>query len=161
MLSFTITLKEAVLVLPEASVALIVTTVTPNANTLPDAGADISDCNEQLSVACKSKYTTLLQLPSEVPFIISLIDPITGFLVSFTQPKPALIVALLPSLRGENALATLFWAPSHVPESSKMKNIKPFFMAKADVNHLLRFTQNQYLGFRALYVKGIVIIFIY
>jgi hypothetical protein len=47
--SFTVTLNEHVAVFPEASVAVQVTLVVPNAKVLPDAGEQTTDEPEQLS----------------------------------------------------------------------------------------------------------------
>jgi len=63
--SFTVTVKLQVAVLPLASVAVAVTVVVPTANTLPDAGlADIP--NEQLSLPVGVKFTTALHNPASV-----------------------------------------------------------------------------------------------
>ena len=50
-LSFTVTLKVQVEILPATSVAVYVTTVVPNAKVLPEAWEDVNVETEQLSEA--------------------------------------------------------------------------------------------------------------
>ena len=49
--SLTVTLNEQVSALPEASVAIQVTVVVPTGNTEPEAGLQVIEVAEQLSVA--------------------------------------------------------------------------------------------------------------
>jgi hypothetical protein len=50
-LSTTVTVKEQVVELPEASVAVAVTVVAPRLNVLPEAGLNVTTVPVQLSVA--------------------------------------------------------------------------------------------------------------
>ena len=61
-LSVTVTLKEHVTVLPEASVAVDVTIVVPTEKNEPDDGTDTT-FTEQLSVAVTLKLTTAPHVP--------------------------------------------------------------------------------------------------
>ena len=62
-LGLIVTLKLHVEELPQASVAVELTVVTPRGNVLPDAGIDTIVTEEQLSIAVTVKLTILLHKP--------------------------------------------------------------------------------------------------
>ena len=60
--SFTVTVNVLVVILLEASLAVIVTVVVPAGNAVPDAGEAVSITPGQLSVVVVRNVTTLLQM---------------------------------------------------------------------------------------------------
>ena len=62
-MSITVTVKLHVLLLPWASVAVLVTVVIPTGNALPLAGTLTSVTPGQLSAAVTTKVTLLVQTP--------------------------------------------------------------------------------------------------
>ncbi len=61
--SVTVTVNEQVDVLPDASVAVLVTVVVPFGNVEPDAGLETTVTPGQLSVAVTLKFTTAEHFP--------------------------------------------------------------------------------------------------
>ena len=84
--SFTVTVKLLVAVLPDASVAVYTTVVVPTGKVLPDAGNELMVANGQLSVVVAAvQLTTAEQLFASVPVVIfDGVFTITGASVSFT-----------------------------------------------------------------------------
>ena len=84
--SFTVTVKLAVLVFPAASVAVYVTVVVPNANTEPEACVVVKVTPAQLSVAVGAvQVTVALQEPVVLPAVMFAgIPEITGAALSIT-----------------------------------------------------------------------------
>ena len=83
-LSFTLTAKLHVLVLPLVSVAVQVTVLMPLAKALPLAGVQSTVTPEQLSVAIAAKFTIRLHWPSAVFVTIFAGQVTTGASVSLT-----------------------------------------------------------------------------
>ena len=81
--SITVTLKVHVAVLPDESVATLVTVVVPTGKVLPDAGVDTTVA-EQLSVAITLKLTTAPQILEAEKTLVSAGQIITGGVVSIT-----------------------------------------------------------------------------
>src|SRR5207247_2457315 len=93
--SFTVTVKVHVALLPCASVAVLVTVVVPTAKLLPLAGTLTTLTPGQLSAAVTTKVTLLEHVPANT-FTTRLVEQvITGDCTSFTVTVK-LHVALLP-----------------------------------------------------------------
>ena len=83
--SFTVTVNVLVVILLEASLAVMVTVEVPAGNAVPEAGDAVTITPGQLSVALVAKVTTLVQLPEAAFTEIFDGQPvITGFCTSFT-----------------------------------------------------------------------------
>ena len=83
--SVTVTVKVEDELLPEASVAVQVTVLTPMAKSLPEAGVQTTVTPGQLSLAAGAvKETVAVALPASVLTLMSAFLPMTGASVSFT-----------------------------------------------------------------------------
>src|SRR5881409_959808 len=82
--SFTVTVKLQVALLPWPSLALQFTVVGPRAKLLPLAGVQVTVAVPQLSVAATAKVTLLAQVPPDVLTLILAGHVITGSSVSVT-----------------------------------------------------------------------------
>ena len=67
-MSFTVTVNVQLAVFPEASVAVLVTVVTPFGNELPEGGVDATVTPEQLSEALTVNVVTAEQAFGSVDF---------------------------------------------------------------------------------------------
>lgn len=108
--SFTVTVNVLVVILLEASLAVIVTVVVPAGNAVPDAGEAVTITPGQLSVAVVLNVTTLLQLlEAAFTVIFDGHEVITGFCMSFTimvkeQVAPVdevTVTVVTPTLKNE------------------------------------------------------------
>ena len=112
--SFILTVKEQVAVLPEASVAVTFTVVVPTGKKLPDAGTETIVTPGQLSVAVGTKVTTAPQRFRSLPLTILAGQVTTGACVSFTltvnvQVEPDALVdvtVVVPIGKNEPAAGT-------------------------------------------------------
>jgi hypothetical protein len=78
-MSLTVTVNEQLSSLPAASVATLLTVVTPLGNVDPDAGVETIDRPGQLSVAATVKLTAVLHWPGSVFCVIFAGQVILGF----------------------------------------------------------------------------------
>src|SRR5437764_13429218 len=93
--SFAVTVKVQVLVLPEASVAVQVTVVVPLAKLEPEAGEQLVVTPGQLSLAVGLKVTVCAQVPGAGLVKIFAGQVIVGFSVSFTVTVKVQVLVLL------------------------------------------------------------------
>src|SRR5439155_1559336 len=92
--SFTVTVKVHVEVLPCASVAVLVTVVAPTAKAKPLAGPLVTVATVQLSVALTAKVTLLAHVPGAVFTVRFAGQVIAGGCVSFTVTVKVHVLAL-------------------------------------------------------------------
>jgi hypothetical protein len=106
--SFTVTVKVQVAVLPEASVAVEVTVVVPVGNRLPEAGTLVTTTPGQLSVAVALKFTIAPHMPVVLLTVIFAGQVITGGCASITVtvneqiPPPGSVAVTVVVPRGKN-----------------------------------------------------------
>ena len=94
--SITVTVKLQVAVLPDGSVATLVTVVVPRLNVLPEAGV-LTTVALQLSVAVTLKLTVAPQLLADAATLMLPGQVMTGAVVSFTVTV-CVHVAVLPEV---------------------------------------------------------------
>src|SRR5678815_3367616 len=107
-LSVTVIVNEQVVLLPDESVAVDVTVVTPTGKKLPEAGNEVTVTLGQLSVAMGVKVTIAPQTPRSLNLLMFAGQVITGGCVSFTVTLNAQVAKPPPF----NAVAVTVLTPT-------------------------------------------------
>ena len=127
--SSTITLKEPITVLPEASVAVTFTGVVPTGKVEPLAGT-LTTVTEQLSVAVALKFTIASQRPAALSTVMSPGSERTGSSLSLTVTLK-LHWAVLPEASVASQVTVVVPIGNRLPESGVQTTLTSGLPAKA------------------------------